>query len=112
MSESEERLLAMVTALTAELAVTRERVDTLERLLESAGVCAQTDVENFSPAAAAFDERQRMRRRLIGKVFRPLEEAAERDLREARQAVASGERKGDQPSAASSTGEIQEAVNE
>lgn len=79
-SEAEERLLAMVTALTAELAITRERLDTVERLLEGAGVVTQTDVENFTTDEAQFSQRQGLRRRLIAKVFRPLRASTERDV--------------------------------
>ena len=83
-SEAEEQLLAMVTALTGELAITRERLDTLERLVEKAGVVAQADVEGFVADEAQARQRKSIRRRIIGKIFRPLREAAERDLARAR----------------------------
>lgn len=83
-SEAEERLLAMVTALTAQLAVARERVDTLERLLARAGLIASSDIEAFTATQDESSERDAIRRGIISKVFRPLREAAERDLQSAR----------------------------
>ena len=83
-SEAEDRLLAMVTALTGELAITRERLDTLERLVEKAGVVTQEQVESFTADEKQFEERLSLRKRLIAKVFRPLREAAERDLAKAK----------------------------
>ena len=70
---AEDRLLAMIAALASELAVTRERLDTLERL--SVGAAA---VEAFVPDAAAIAERDTLRRRIIARVFRPLRDAAAR----------------------------------
>jgi len=80
---AEPRLLAMVTALTSELAVTRERLDTLERLVEASGVIEQADVESFEPTPEQAQERQVLRKRIIEKAFRPLRESAERDARSA-----------------------------
>ena len=75
----------MVTALTAELSVTRERLDTLERLVEAAGVVSQAQIEDFAPGEAAVEEREGLRQRIIRKVFRPLRETAERDVARAQQ---------------------------
>lgn len=77
-SPGEERLLAMVTALTSELAVTRERLDTLERLCETAGVFPRAAIEEFRPDSAQAGERDSLRRRLIARIFRPLRDDAAR----------------------------------
>jgi hypothetical protein len=69
----EDRLLAMIAGLASELAVTRERLDTLERL--TSGTEA---VEAFAPDAAAIGHRDTLRRRIIARVFRPLRDAAAR----------------------------------
>lgn len=87
-SESEERLLAMVTALTGQLAVARERIDTLERLLSRSGVLSPDAIETFEADATESAERDALRRSVIAKVFRPLQDAAERDLQLARKANA------------------------
>jgi hypothetical protein len=72
------RLSAMVLALLGELTVTRERLDTLERLLASARVLQQADIEAYQPDPAATAERDRLRQRQIAKVMRPLRIDAEK----------------------------------
>jgi len=73
------RLTGMVAALTQELAIVRERLDTVERLAEQVGVLTQARIEAFEPAPAAAAERDTLRQRLIAKVFRPLRDDAERE---------------------------------
>ena len=65
------RLSAMVLALLGELTITRERLDTVERLLESASVLRQSDIESFEPQGRAAVEREQLRKRQIAKVMRP-----------------------------------------
>ena len=73
------RLMAMVAALTSELAVTRERLDTVERLIERAGVFPQAAVEAFEPDPEAGKARDEIRQRQIRRVFRALKGDAERE---------------------------------
>ena len=77
------RLTAMVTALTSEITILRERLDTVERLAEDAGVFTREGIERYTPDAAAAAERDALRQRQIAKVFRPLRDEAERDARRA-----------------------------
>jgi len=65
------RLSAMVLALLGELTITRERLDTVERLLEAANVLRQSDIEAFDPRGQAAAAREQLRKRQIGKVMRP-----------------------------------------
>jgi hypothetical protein len=81
-SPAEDRLLAMVAALASELAVVRERLDTLERLADAAGVVQRAAIESYVPDAQAVQERDTNRQRLIAKVFRPLKDDAERVARQ------------------------------
>jgi hypothetical protein len=74
-SPGEERLLAMVAALASELAVVRERLDTVERLAEAGGVFQPGAVEAFVPTAEQVTHRDGLRQRLIGKIFRPVRDA-------------------------------------
>ena len=69
----------MVTSLTGELAITRERLDTLERLVEGAGILKRSDIETFEANPEQADQRQGIQHRMIAKVFRPLRDSAERD---------------------------------
>jgi hypothetical protein len=70
----DDRLLGMIAALTSEVAVLRERLDTVERL---AGIDG-TAIDTFVPEADAQAARDALRRRLIAKVFRPLKDALAR----------------------------------
>ena len=78
------RLTAMIAALTSELAVVRERLDTVERLSESAGTFTRDQVEAFEPSPQAEAERDALRRRTVEKVYRPLRDDAERAARATR----------------------------
>ncbi|MCC5868268.1 MAG: hypothetical protein JJU27_07120 [Gammaproteobacteria bacterium] len=82
------RLSAMVLALLGELTVTRERLDSVERLLESAGILRQSDIEAFDPQGAAAVEREKLRRRQIGKVMRPYRLDLEKALAEVQHKLA------------------------
>ena len=65
-----ERLLSMVMALTGEVSVLRERLDTVERLLDGAGVVRRDAVEGYRPDAQAGRERGEMIRAFIARVMR------------------------------------------
>jgi ABC-type phosphate/phosphonate transport system permease subunit len=71
-----DQLMAIVVALTAEVSVAFERMDTLERLLERAGSLSQTDIEAFRPDEAAAEQRARHREELIQRVFQVLSQYA------------------------------------
>ncbi len=76
------RLLAMVSALASELALVRERLDTHERLAALGQVATAQAIEAFKPTPEDTSDRDKLRNRLIGVVFRPLVEDAARDARE------------------------------
>ena len=71
----EDHLIGMVLALLSEVAVLRDRLDTVERLAEAGGVLARGDLERYQPNEAVRAERDRQRSRLIAKVMRPLHDA-------------------------------------
>lgn len=56
--QANDNLLSMVMVLAEELAVTRERADTLERLLETNGILPRSDIEGFTPSEDVGLERQ------------------------------------------------------
>ncbi|WP_439532354.1 hypothetical protein [Polymorphobacter sp.] len=74
----EDRTMAMIAALAAELAVTRERLDTVERLLADAGGLDRSAIEAYQADKVATAERDAIRKRLIGRVFNPLRADAAR----------------------------------
>lgn len=76
--ESSDTLLSMNIALLAELMATRERLDTLERLMASKGLLARDEIEAFEPDAAGEAEREKLRETMSQHVFYLLLQQAER----------------------------------
>lgn len=68
-----DQLLAMVMALTVEVSILRERLDTHERISEEDGGFGIKDVEIFDPDTKAQGERSSLRNRIMHKVFRVLQ---------------------------------------
>jgi hypothetical protein len=68
-----DQLFAIVTALTGELSVVFDRLDTLERVLVDVRSLSPGAVESFVPDAAAAELRAQRREDLIGRVFSVLE---------------------------------------
>ena len=76
-----ERLTAIVTALVTELAVLRERLDTVERLLAGAGTVPPGAIEDYAPDAAAEAARAAWRQRYLERIFADLTAEADRAAR-------------------------------
>jgi hypothetical protein len=74
MTETEDMLVGMVTALAAQLSATRERLDTLERLLAAKGLPGSAEIEAFEPDDSATAMRDAMRQRMIARIFHPLDQ--------------------------------------
>lgn len=69
-----DKLLAMVMALTGEVSVLRERLDTVERLLEAKGIVSISELEAYQPDEQVESERQQWRQEYISRVLRVLQE--------------------------------------
>ena len=65
-----ENMLSMIVALLAEMSVMRERLDTVERLLEQKDTISREDIETFSPDEQASYERGMLNKELIARVMR------------------------------------------
>lgn len=76
-SAETERVLNVALALAQELAVTRERMDTLERLLEAKGVLARPEFDQFMPSTAIAAERSQANQDYLARVFRVMTQNAE-----------------------------------
>ncbi len=72
-----ERVLQIALALAQELSVTRDRLDTLERLLEAHGVLKREEIESFVPSQAASAERIRKTREYIATILRVVQQELE-----------------------------------
>ena len=72
-----DRMLAIITALVAEVSVVRERLDTTERLAEQNLPATPANIEAYEPDAGVEAAREAQRSAMLGRVFRIL--ALERD---------------------------------
>ncbi|MBB5210134.1 hypothetical protein [Microbulbifer hydrolyticus] len=82
-----DRLLSILMALAGELAVARERIDTLERLLEARNLLKQTDIEGYVPDTTAARERGLWHQEFIARILRVVQQEIEQfdEDREAQQ---------------------------
>jgi hypothetical protein len=72
-----DRLLSILMAVVGELSVTRERLDTIERLLEAKGTLARADIEAYKPDREAGYERGLATREYIARVLRGVQQDLE-----------------------------------
>lgn len=72
-----EQLLNITMALAQELAVTRERLDTIERLLEAGNGVTREAVENYKPDPVAADQRQIWHQEFISRILRIVQQSRE-----------------------------------
>lgn len=64
-----EKVLAVTMAVAQELAVMRERLDTVERLLESKGI-SHDDIEAFTPTKAQAEQRGAWTQEYLARILR------------------------------------------
>ena len=72
-----DRLLSIVMALAAEVAVVKERLDTVERLLEARGTISRADIEAFAPDRAGGHDRGLMHREFAARILRGVQQDME-----------------------------------
>jgi hypothetical protein len=72
-----DQLHALFLALSAELSVAYDRIDTLERLLDRKGLVARADVEAYRPDDAVDAERAARRNEYLQRIFRIFREQRE-----------------------------------
>jgi hypothetical protein len=71
-----DKLLTMVLELIGELSVARDRIDTLERLIEREGMFTSAEVDAYLPDETINTMRAERRARMLSRVFR----ASEKEL--------------------------------
>ena len=69
-----DKLLAIVMALTSEVSVLRERLDTLERLAQAKGILLIEEIEAYQPDDQDAKEREQWRADYIARVLRVVQE--------------------------------------
>ncbi|MFS0851106.1 hypothetical protein AB3M93_16800 [Novosphingobium panipatense] len=72
-----ERVLAITMSIAQELAVSRQRTDTLERLLLEKGVLSQGEIDSFVPDRAAAAERALWNQEYIARILRIVQQENE-----------------------------------
>jgi hypothetical protein len=72
-----ERLMTIVMAVAQELAIVRERMDTIERLLEKNDVVTRADIERFAPTKAQAAERGAWTQEYLARILRVLQQEQE-----------------------------------
>ena len=72
-----DRLLSIVMALAGEVSVNRERLDTIERLLDAKGTLSRVDIEAFRPDRDAGYERGLAAREFIARILRGVQQDME-----------------------------------
>ncbi|MGJ8563011.1 MAG: hypothetical protein ACSHXY_05610 [Alphaproteobacteria bacterium] len=65
-----ERVLAITMAMAQELAVMRERLDTVERILEDKGTLSQSDIENYTPSKPIAEARGAWTQEYLARILR------------------------------------------
>lgn len=77
MTPEVERVLAITMAVAQELAVARQRNDTLERLLAARGILAAGEIDAFAPDADAAAERALWTQEYIARILRIVQQENE-----------------------------------
>jgi hypothetical protein len=72
-----DRLVSIVMALAGEVSVLRERLDTVERLLEANGALRREDIETYAPDPEAAFERGAQTRAYIARILRGVQQDME-----------------------------------
>ena len=72
-----ERVLTITMAVATEVAVLRQRLDTVERLLDERGVVRRGDIEGFAPDKAAADERGMWTEEYLARILRVMQQERE-----------------------------------
>ena len=72
-----DRLLGMLMTLIGEVSVLRDRLDSVERLIEKGGLFSREEIDAYMPDAEAEAEREDTRRRYIERVMRVVQNEME-----------------------------------
>ena len=72
-----DRLYSVVFAMAAEVSALRERLDTIERLLDAKGALRREDIEAYEPDRQAGEERGLATRAYIARIMRGFQQEVE-----------------------------------
>jgi hypothetical protein len=72
-----DKMAGIIMALAGEVSVLRERLDTIERLVEKKGLCSRQEIETYRPDQQGTEERERWRAEYIARILRVVHEELE-----------------------------------
>ena len=72
-----DRTLSIVMAVVGEVAVLRERLDTVERLLDAKGTISRADIEAYTPDREAGAERGLLHKEYLARILRGVQQDME-----------------------------------
>ncbi len=74
---STERILSILLAVAGEVSVLKQRLDTVERLLEAKGTINRADIDAFVPDRDAAYERAVMTKEYVARIMRGVQQSME-----------------------------------
>ena len=72
-----DRTLSIVMAIAGEVSVLRERLDTVERLLDARGTISRADIESYVPDRQAGRERGLLTKEYVARILRGVQQDME-----------------------------------
>lgn len=72
-----ERVLSITLAVAGELAVTRERLDTIERLLGKSNLLSQAAIDAYEPSEQEAQQRAMWHQEYLARIFRIVQQELE-----------------------------------
>ena len=72
-----DKIISMITSIVTEIWVNRERLDTIETIMEEKGLCLNEEIENFKPSRKTLEKRENMRQELLDRIFYIFQEEVE-----------------------------------
>nr|WP_231708188.1 hypothetical protein [Sphingomonas populi] len=72
-----ERMLSILLAVAGEVSVLKERLDTVERLLETNGTIRREDIEAYTPDADAAYARSVLTKEYVARILRGMQQDME-----------------------------------
>jgi hypothetical protein len=72
-----DRTLSIVMAIAGEVSVLRERLDTVERLLDAKGTISRADIETYVPDRTSGAERALLTKAYIARILRGVPKAGQ-----------------------------------
>jgi hypothetical protein len=70
----DDRMLSILMALVGEVSVMRERIDTIERLLDAKGTVSRADIESYTPDMDTGRERNLLIKEYLARIMRGVQQ--------------------------------------